>query len=138
MAKNKRIPEDDLPHVTCDDDTGEPKGIEAIISLGSMSVNENKVSVSFSCELEPEVARCVLAEAQLAVILEPTDEELFDASIHGIAECHRLSIGHGHDQKGRLSFQRDAVEIPALAKLSSSSARIMATRQAPSEKTEGE
>jgi len=126
MAKTK---EKTLPHVTMDKETGEPIAIEAIVSLGPMSVNENKVSVSFSAELEPEVARLVLAEGQLAVVIEPEDDELFDASVAGIAECHRLSIGHGMDQKGRLSFQRDAVEIPALAKLSCSTVKIKATRQ---------
>lgn len=128
----------DLPHVDCDKETGEPNAIEALVVLGSMSINEHKVSISFSCELEPEVARLVLAEGQLSVFIEPENEELFDAAISGIAECHRLSIGHGMDQKGRLSFQRDAVEIPALAKLACTTVRMMATRQGPAGKKKEE
>ena len=53
-TKTKKRSAEDLPHYDVDKETGEPQGVETLIDLGSMSINENKVSVGFACALDPE------------------------------------------------------------------------------------
>lgn len=130
--KKKPKPEEDLPIVRRDSD-GNPTGITAEVSLGKVSVGEKTVSVRANLSLPHDVARLVLAQATLSIVLDVVDGELFEASIPATAMTKKVLIGFEEEQAVTLSMARDTVDVAQLSQFANKAAKLTADRQGPAE-----